>query len=160
MINVTEVIPHPDFDKIKLINDFVILKWKDPLEYDEFVKPIELPGKLEKLPDGTKCKVSGWGMMEDDERPKDLRAVTVNIVNQESCQKSYNTTRVKFRITKSMCCAGVAEGQKDACSGDSVSLRLTLLIRLEIIFAVVFRADRLCATVNFSVLSRRATVVD
>lgn len=148
------MIPHPNFDKIKLINDFVVLKWEDPLEFDEFVKPIELPGEFDKLPDGTKCKVSGWGMMENDEKPKDLRSATVSIVNQTTCQKNYNTTRVKFGIKKSMCCAGVADGQRDACSGDSVSLCMALTSQFEIIFIKFFQGGPLmCNGKLFGVVS-------
>jgi secreted trypsin-like serine protease len=58
---------------------------------------------------------------ENDTRPDKLRAVSVKIVNYETCEKNYVTDRVKFKVTKQMICAGWAEGVKDACSGDSVS---------------------------------------
>lgn len=128
MINIVEAVLHPHFDRIRLINDFAALKFENPIDFDQFTKPIELPGKFDKLADGTECKVGGWGKMEDETKPRELRAVTVYIVNPETCQQNYNTTRVKFRIASSMLCAGVEEGQKDACSGDSVSLLTIFLL--------------------------------
>jgi trypsin len=120
IVEVTELIPHPRFDKIKLTFDFAILKFIDPIIFDEVRQPIELPEDFENIPDGTKCKVSGWGKMENEVKPPELRSVDVFKVNIQTCQNNYNTSRVKFRITNSMMCAGVPEGQKDACSGDSV----------------------------------------
>lgn len=121
MIKVNELISHPNFDEAKLSYDFALLKFDEPIHFDDLIQPIELPDESENLPEGTKCVVSGWGMMEDSVKPNELRSVTVYTVNSETCQKNYNTSRVKFRITDSMICAGVPEGQKDACSGDSVT---------------------------------------
>lgn len=128
MINIVEAVLHPHFDRIRLINDFALLRLATPIDYDQFISPIELPGEFDKLADGTECKVSGWGKMEDETNTRELRAVTVYVVNSETCQQNYNTTRVKFQIASSMMCAGVEEGQKDACSGDSVSLCTILLL--------------------------------
>lgn len=53
----------------------------EPLVFDEFVQPVKLPNEFEEVPDGTKCLVSGWGKMENEERPQLLRSVEVSIVN-------------------------------------------------------------------------------
>lgn len=122
IIAIKEIIVHPNFDKIKLVNDFALLKFQEPIEFSKSVQPAKLPEEFDELPDGTECIVSGWGKMEKQEKPRDLRSVTVYVVNSETCQNNYNTTHVKFRIASSMLCAGVPEGLKDSCSGDSVSL--------------------------------------
>jgi hypothetical protein len=143
IIEIADVIVHPRFDSIKYTNDFALLIFKEPLEFDENIQPIQLPFDFEKILPGTKCLVSGWGKMENDERPQELRSVEVSVVDavgfvqirensfmiflfdfKITCARNYNTDRVKFRITSSMLCAGVPEGQKDACSGDSVGLFL------------------------------------
>lgn len=120
LINVTELIVHEKFDKTKLNNDIALLRF-DPIEFNAAVQPVELIGANDVLPDGAECLVSGWGLMEGNKKPRDLHAVNVDIVNQETCKNNYNSTLVVFRIVDSMLCAAVHEGKKDACSGDSVS---------------------------------------
>ena len=44
-----------------------------------------------------------------------LRAVEVEIIGREACQKFYSSKK----ITSRMVCAGVPEGGKDSCQGDS-----------------------------------------
>jgi len=45
-----------------------------------------------------------------------LRAVEVVVIGREACQKFYIASN---KITSRMVCAGVAEGGKDSCQGDS-----------------------------------------
>lgn len=120
IVNVTELITHENFNIIKLENDIAMIRF-DPIEFSANVQPIELIGAGEELPDGTECLVSGWGLMEGNKKPRDLHAVNVNVVNQETCKNNYNSTLVAFKIVDTMLCANVQEGKKDACSGDSVS---------------------------------------
>lgn len=120
VVNVTQLIAHENFDKTKLHNDIALLKF-DPIEFSAAVQPVELIGANDVLPDGGECLVSGWGLMEGAKKPRDLHAVNVDIVNQETCKNNYNSTLVAFKIVDSMLCAAVHEGSKDACSGDSVS---------------------------------------
>ena len=47
--------------------------------------------------------------------PKQLRKVTVPIVDRAECDKDYGTGS----ITDNMFCAGFPNGGKDSCSGDS-----------------------------------------
>ena len=49
----------------------------------------------------------------------DLYEVTVPIVSQESCQKSYEDED----ITERMICAGIPEGGKDSCQVSLFSLK-------------------------------------
>lgn len=61
------------------------------------------------------------GKADNDTRPDVLRYVDVKTINQTTCQSSYSTPKVRFKISKNMMCAGYMEGGRDACSGDSVS---------------------------------------
>lgn len=121
MIEVAELVTHPKFDRAKLSYDFGIMKLKNKIIFSENCHPINLPKANQKIPDNLNCTVSGWGLNEKNEKPNELQSVEVSTVNQETCQKDYNTKRVMFKITESMFCAGTVEGGKDACSGDSVS---------------------------------------
>lgn len=116
------IIQHELFHPVRLNYDFAILKPSEDITIkDSKVKRIRLHETGENFPDGTSCKVSGWGKAENDTRPEKLRAVEVKLVNQKTCEKNYNTDKVKFRISPQMICAGWEEGVMDACSGDSVS---------------------------------------
>ena len=65
--------------------------------------------------DGDMCWLTGWGTLKSGgSQPEVLQQVSVPVVSQDSCKKSY-----KNQIHDSMICAGYAEGGKDACQGDS-----------------------------------------
>lgn len=93
IIETANIIMHSKFDKVKLINDFALIVFTEPITFDENVQPIELPYDYEEVPDGTKCKVSGWGKMENDVRPQELRAVDVYTVNFVSILFIFETIR-------------------------------------------------------------------
>lgn len=124
----TDVIPYPRYDKAKLNFDLAILKFP-PISFTSRIQPIPLCQEVD-IEENTECEVTGWGIMELGAKTRDLLRVSVYTVNSPTCQHNYNTTRVKFRITEAMLCAGVEAGGMDACSGDSVS-SLNYLISLE-----------------------------
>lgn len=113
VIKVMKIHNHPLFDRVKLVNDFALLELEKPLKYSAYIQPAQLPEEGEDFEDGTECTISGWGKMENEEKPSELRSVTVYIINQEICQQNYNTPEVKFRITSVMLCAGFPEGGRD-----------------------------------------------
>ena len=64
---------------------------------------------------GTRCWLTGWGTLQSGgSQPEILQQVSVPVVSQGTCKKSY-----KNKIHDSMICAGYPEGGKDACQGDS-----------------------------------------
>lgn len=113
MILVKKYYVHPDFVALTFLNDFALLEFKKPIQFNNYIRPIKLPNYDQKLSDGALCVVSGWGSMEDNTRPMLLRIATVVIVNQLNCKNNYKTKLVKFSIVDQMVCAGVPEGGKD-----------------------------------------------
>merc|ERR1711935_359257 len=97
-------------------NDFIILKLKSALTFNENVGAACLP-EPSHAPDATgqTCFVSGWGTLESGANglPDDLQWVAVPTVTNALCNEAYNG------ITESMICAGLPEGGKDSCQGDS-----------------------------------------
>jgi len=97
-------------------NDFIILKLKSALTFNENVGAACLP-EPSHAPDATgqTCFVSGWGTLESGASglPDDLQWVAVPTVTNAQCSQAYNG------ITDSMICAGLPEGGKDSCQGDS-----------------------------------------
>lgn len=127
IIKVIKIYNHPSFDRVKLVNDFALLEFEKPLELSDLIQPVKLPDEGDNFDDGTECTVSGWGKMDNDEKPTELRSVTVYIINQDICQKNYNTTEVKFRLTSVMLCAGFPDGGRDGeCLTNLIKISLKM----------------------------------
>ncbi|XP_031631253.1 trypsin 3A1-like [Contarinia nasturtii] len=93
--------------------DFSLAKLAQPLNFTDVIKSIQLPNANARIPQGTNCIVSGWGATQNPfESEEMLRTVDIPIANQGYCKRKYD-------ITNRMICAGVMEGGKDACFGDS-----------------------------------------
>lgn len=97
-------------------NDFIILKLKSALTFNENVGPACLPepGYAPETT-GQTCFVSGWGTLKSgaNNLPKALQWVAVPTVTNAKCSEAYNG------ITSSMICAGSPDGGVDSCQGDS-----------------------------------------
>ncbi|MDM8565554.1 serine protease [Candidatus Halobeggiatoa sp. HSG11] len=106
-----------NFDFNKLDSDKIIFPENISLEYvidnisvePEYVVDninIDLePEKLKKI----------TSQIENALQPKNLQLVSLPIVSNELCKKSYSN----IDVTDQMLCAGFAEGGKDSCEGDS-----------------------------------------
>ncbi|KFB42848.1 trypsin [Anopheles sinensis] len=114
VVNVANVVQHPNYDSATTDFDFALLELEGELSFSEVVQPIALPEQDEPVEDGTLTTVSGWGNTQSvSESNEVLRAANVPTVNQQECDQAYG------RITDSMLCAGYKHGGKDACQGDS-----------------------------------------
>ncbi|XP_052864100.1 LOW QUALITY PROTEIN: trypsin-1-like [Anopheles cruzii] len=98
--------------------DFALLLLDQPLNFSDTVDSLARTTAVdEQLPDGTLCKVSGWGSTHNpDESALILRAATVPLANHRKCSEVYKDIGP---VTDSMICAGYTEGGKDSCQGDS-----------------------------------------
>jgi len=108
------------YDDSRINNDYVILKLKSPLKFNNDVKPACLPSAdyLDKNSVEERCFVSGWGTLkENGPTSKDLKYVRVPSITNKDCAEAYNRGGVE--ITDAMLCAGYPNGGKDACQGDS-----------------------------------------
>lgn len=77
------------------------------------VEPITLP--LAVREHSQTARTSGWGSTgKENEEQKILMYVDLNVYTHEECQEAY-----KGQITTGMMCAGIREGGKGSCNGDS-----------------------------------------
>ncbi|XP_013382659.1 chymotrypsin A-like [Lingula anatina] len=104
-------------------NDVALLMLSEPVEYTNEISPI-CPVRADTyVPDGTLCKVTGWGVtnfnvliFSGTTQPSDvLMEASVRYSSAEACRASSQYPRDE--ITDDMLCA--AEPATDACSGDS-----------------------------------------
>lgn len=115
VVQVKKIIEHDKFDFFTIDFDFSLLELEKSLEFSNTIQAIALPEHNEKVEDDTLCIVSGWGNTQNMQEPRDkLRAAFVPSVNQDDCNKAYQSYG---GITDRMICAGFKKGQVDACQG-------------------------------------------
>ncbi|KAL2103551.1 hypothetical protein ACEWY4_000419 [Coilia grayii] len=118
---VEEVFIHPDYvhDQVNYNNDIALIKIQR-IPINEVVMPICLPGKEERytLKTDDMGKVSGWGVAH--RHRSHLQYANLPVVDHGVCQASFDKIKEKkLTVTRNMICAGLPEGGKDACQGDS-----------------------------------------
>ena len=91
-----------------------VLQLSQPLTFNDYVQPIALPEAGHAA--SGECIVSGWGTTsEGGNTPTVLMKVSVPIVSDAECRDAYGESEIE----DSMICAGLPEGGKDSCQGNS-----------------------------------------
>ncbi|XP_055009783.1 ovochymase-1 isoform X2 [Boleophthalmus pectinirostris] len=113
VVEVSKIISHKDYSTQTKEHDIALLKLKELLIFNDFVRPINI--WMSELPLFTECTTTGWGSTrENGPRVNKLQEVNVTLLPSEVCNKYY-----VGRIFETMLCAGKEEGGADACQGDS-----------------------------------------
>jgi len=98
--------------------DITLLKLEKPVEFDEDVSPVCLPAVQDEAlpPAGTQVFTTGWGLTtEGGQESQTLKQVSVPLVDDDTCHSTYPQ---RFD-QPTMFCAGLEQGGKDSCNGDS-----------------------------------------
>ncbi|MER6988737.1 serine protease [Saccharopolyspora hirsuta] len=104
---------HPGFRGYTSGDDVAVLTLRQPLSQGGL--PLVDQGDTEHYRPGTVGRVYGWGKTSESGQPSTtLQAVDVPITTDEACRGAYPNYDAR-----SMFCAGVPEGGRDACTGDS-----------------------------------------
>merc|ERR1719250_373928 len=83
------------------------------------VSPVCLPSPTSVLPAGTPLLVAGWGAVTEGGLEADrLQEVEVEVSSHTRCRTTYQQV-VGEEVGEDILCAGVEDGSKDACQGDS-----------------------------------------
>ncbi|XP_069355263.1 trypsin 5G1-like [Maniola hyperantus] len=105
---------HPRYDRTTFDYDVGYIRFTAIVIDGVNTAIVELAESGTPVRPGTYLTVSGWGATtEDGDVSENLMAVQVPVVSNTRCRRSYST------ITTRMICAGVPEGGKDSCGGDS-----------------------------------------
>lgn len=118
-IGVHQILVHPDYDRTKYDFDIALLE----LDADSSSMPIEPASACTDLY-GSDAVVAGWGVTStagDGAFSAVLYETSMPIVPNEVCNQAFNALETYYDdpVTESMLCAGVPEGGRDACYGDS-----------------------------------------
>ena len=104
---------HPKYNSNTNENDFLILKLNSPVTT---IKPVTLNRSNASPVKGENVVVVGLGALtENGNSPQFLHEVTVQAVDQATCNREYGGGIFEA----SMVCAAVVGGGKDSCQGDS-----------------------------------------
>ncbi|MBE9374339.1 serine protease [Saccharopolyspora sp. HNM0983] len=110
---VEDVWVHPEYRGYTSGDDLAVLTLRDPLPQ----QPLGVVGAADDSAyrPGTTGTVYGWGRTSEDGAPSGvLRSVDVPVTSGRECGHAYS----EFD-ERGMFCAGVPEGGRDACAGDS-----------------------------------------
>jgi len=113
IIDVSQIVVHPDYDTYTIDSDIALLKLAQPATLNDRVQTIDLLQNQAEA--GTLSTIIGWGTTSEMGSPSSvLREVSVPLVSHAMCDRVY-----EGEITENMICAGQAMGGKDSCYGDS-----------------------------------------
>lgn len=90
LIDVVEVIPHPDYDDIEIDNDVALLRLAR-IPRVEPLTPVRIPTRSTETQvagAGSQAFVTGWGRMENGEFPSDLREAQIRIRDRGECNQA------------------------------------------------------------------------
>ncbi|KAK4877586.1 hypothetical protein RN001_010092 [Aquatica leii] len=97
-------------------NDIGLVELTEPLEYNLFVQPINLPYQSAFTPVGQSATLVGWGYpIDNGEVLNQLHKVNIFVYSNAVCKMIHG---INFTAQVHIC-AGVPEGGKGQCTGDS-----------------------------------------
>ncbi|RZC42732.1 Trypsin and/or DUF1986 domain containing protein [Asbolus verrucosus] len=99
-------------------NDIAVVKLATPMTFGANVQPVKLPQIFNATPENAVALLSGWGTpYSGGWRMTNLQKFNINVYTDEDCETIHaesGPTNRNYHI-----CAGVPEGGKGQCNGDS-----------------------------------------
>jgi len=154
LFNVEKIIQHPSYTFGKFSYDFSLLRLSTPITFNDKIAPVCLPTSGGDFA-SVDAIVTGWGLTTagGSEIATVLQEVTVQTITNARCRQAYANIGT---VDRSMICAGVEGGGKDACQGDSGGPLVTELSgRYNLIGVVSW--GRSCALPDFPGVYSRVT---
>ncbi|XP_034478126.1 trypsin-1 [Drosophila innubila] len=107
---------HPEYDpKNKHFNDIALLQLTESVSFNDAVQPVHLPDPLQQTLSNSSAVLAGWGLnATGGSVQKQLMKVELQVFSDSEC-----SDRHQVQLHSSQICAGVPEGGKGQCSGDS-----------------------------------------
>ncbi|KAJ3652942.1 hypothetical protein Zmor_018865 [Zophobas morio] len=110
-----QFIQHEGYIADLLRNDIGLIRLKEPVQFNEYTKPVALA--IKDPPVGTNVTVSGWGVTKDsDLYTSDILYYTnVETITNEACTRIYGSNYIVDQVI----CANPGDPHTSPCQGDS-----------------------------------------
>ncbi|CAB3247135.1 unnamed protein product [Arctia plantaginis] len=116
VVNVAELVVHPDWDPVTFANDIALLRLANVVQFTETVSPVRLPYRRISLFNlaGLGATVSGWGIAAEGVTfvSPTLRQRVMNVITDSFCNGSYFN-----QLPETIICA--FQGASGTCKGDN-----------------------------------------
>lgn len=115
--SLASVLRHPGFHEIRRTYDIGLLFWKKPLIFGAAIRSITMPSQSAPVPYGSICNLTGWGTTEGGVPASiagRLKVAKIPVLSRSECIRAYGG-----HIAQDRFCAGLPEGGRGACHGDS-----------------------------------------
>ncbi|NWS78611.1 KLK14 protein, partial [Crotophaga sulcirostris] len=103
---------HPNYDRSRNDNDFMLLRLNKPVTFNSNIKMIRLARVCPRP--GMRCSVSGWGTIRSPGAtlPNALQCADIETFGEDDCRRAYGNA-----LTSNMFCAGGDSGGPLVCNG-------------------------------------------
>ncbi|XP_017477020.1 PREDICTED: trypsin-1-like [Rhagoletis zephyria] len=114
--NISKIVVHDNYQPRNLhLNDIALLRLQTPIKFSSKVRAVHLPAAQQDTADALPAVLLGWGLNATGGIiQKQLQKVHLQIFSDEECSQRHGT-----QLHATTICAGVPEGGKGQCSGDS-----------------------------------------
>ncbi|XP_072175569.1 uncharacterized protein [Diadema setosum] len=117
-VDIESVYVHPGSNSFTLDFDVALLRLAEPVEFNDFVRPVCLETTQEELNVYDECVAVGWGRTgTNDAISNDLLEATFNLTGVADCREAIGDPLV----TDNQICAWYQDGGVSICGGDSGS---------------------------------------
>nr|Q9I8X1.2 RecName: Full=Snake venom serine protease Dav-PA; Short=SVSP; AltName: Full=AaV-SP-I; AltName: Full=AaV-SP-II; Flags: Precursor [Deinagkistrodon acutus] len=98
-----------------LDKDIMLIKLDKPISNSKHIAPLSLPSSPPSV--GSVCRIMGWGSITPVKEtfPDVPYCANINLLDHAVCQAGYPELLAEYRTL----CAGIVQGGKDTCGGDS-----------------------------------------
>lgn len=153
LVQVSEVIMHPDYEPVTADNDIALLRLATPIAYTPYAVPVCLPTRPlanTHLWAIEKHTVSGWGRRgENGPTSTVMRRLRAPRIPTRQCVEESGV-----RLTVNMFCAGFVNGSGDSCKGDSGGPLVTTYKRTNFLLGIVSWGKGCARPGNYGIYTR------
>ncbi|KAH8357936.1 hypothetical protein KR200_001375 [Drosophila serrata] len=116
LLRVAGIFVHPGYEpEDKYANDIALLQLADRVTFSQRVQPVRLPEPRQTTPGNISVILAGWGLNKTGGSVQEqLQKVQLQVFSDKECSE-----RHQVQLHDSQICAGLPEGGKGQCSGDS-----------------------------------------